>query len=148
MPMVLILIAIWFVKKHDPILSYVIGSAPIVGIAFVLWFWCRYEESKLKIKRIPEFVSKNLGKTAFGFFVIIFEILFLFFIIPWAMEGGKFELLRSVICINLSNQKLVTEPATDYEGLYWVNLNGARLEGGNPAHVRILHPYHHFVLPL
>ena len=131
LPLVLILIAILSVKKHDPILSYAIGSAVVVGSAVVLWFWCHYEGSKLKIKQLPKFVLKNLGKTAFVFILLVFEILFLFFIIPLAMEGGEFKWLNPFIYVDLSYQKLITEPEKDYKGLFWGNFNKAHLAGAD-----------------
>lgn len=131
LPMVLILMACWFIKKHDPILSYVIGFAPIVGTLIILEFWSRYEEVKFGIRQIRKSIFENLAKIILASVVLIFELFFLIFVIPWSLEGGRFEWLRPFICVNLSYQKLVTEPETDYEGLFWGNLNKAHLEGAN-----------------
>ena len=132
LPIVLMIIAYWYVKKHDPILSYVVGLIPIVSTLIVLWFWCHYEGVKLNIRGMLTLILNNLGKSSLATLVIMFEVFLLFFIIPWAMENGKYQWIRPWICVDLSYQKLVTEPEkTDYKELYWVNLNGAHLEGAN-----------------
>jgi hypothetical protein len=129
LPIVLILFSFWFVKKHDPVLSYVIGATPILGTLIVLYFWFHYEAVQYKLRpertknqRFFRFIRKIIGKSVLAFSVIIYEILLLFFIIPLANEGFWSR-------VDLSYQKLVTEPNVDYEGLYWANLNGFHLEG-------------------
>jgi uncharacterized protein YjbI with pentapeptide repeats len=122
--LVLILFALWYVKTHEPIWSYVVGSAPIVGCMVIFWFWLHYEPGKLR---------KSTWRKVFSFvgfsFVISFELWLFLFLIPWAREGGKYEWIRPFICVNLSYQDLVTEPKKDYKGLFWGNFNEARLEG-------------------
>ncbi len=127
--LVLILFALWYVKKHEPIWSYVVGSAPIVGCMITFWFWLRYEPGKLR---------KSTWRKVFSYvgfsFVISFELWLFLFLIPWAREGGKYEWIRPLICINLNYQNLVNEPKKDYEGLFWGNFNKARLEGARLIH--------------
>jgi uncharacterized protein YjbI with pentapeptide repeats/MFS family permease len=55
LPLVLFLIAIWFVKKHDPFLSYIVGLSPILGAFVVVFFWCQYEDTQMR-----EFFRRNL----------------------------------------------------------------------------------------
>jgi uncharacterized protein YjbI with pentapeptide repeats len=142
LPLVLALISTWFVKKHDPKLSYTIGVAPIVGTIVVLWFWCQYEDVKFRVLQIPRFLLENWGKNVLLFVVIAYEVIFLSLIIPMANEGfpglilypakdylGLKQDLKSWFCVDLSYQNLVTEPKKDYEGLYWGNFNEAHLEG-------------------
>jgi hypothetical protein len=140
LPLVLALISTWFVKKHDPILSYIIGLAPIAGTVVVLWFWCQYEDVKFRVLQIPRFLLLNWGKNILVFVVIAYEVIFLSFIIPTANEGfsqvtkdtkGYEKYLKPWFCLNLSHEKLVSEAETDYEGLYWANLSEAHLEGAN-----------------
>lgn len=122
--LVLILFALWYVKKHEPIWSYIVGTAPIVGALVTFWFWFQYEPGKLRRSTWSKIFS-------FGGFslVIAFELCLLFFLIPWAREGGKYRWVHPLICVNLSYQNLITKPKTDYKGLYWGNFKEARLEG-------------------
>ncbi len=140
-PIVLLIICTWFVKKHDPILAYIIGVTPILGAIIVLWFWFRYENIKFKIWQILKLIPNNLGKSVLMFIVVIYEIVFLFFIIPSANAGfpqiGQIKSnknkilypLKSFFCIDLSYQKLTTEGETDYKGIYSVDLYKVHLEG-------------------
>jgi hypothetical protein len=124
LPIVLILFSFWFVKKHDPILSYVIGLTPIFGTLIVLYFWFHYEAVQYKLRPERTKFQRFIGKSVLAYFVIIYEIVLLSLIIPESNKG-------SVVGVDLSYQKLVTEPDVDYEGLYWANLNGFHLEGAN-----------------
>jgi len=128
LPVVLILFAVWFVKKHDPFWSYVVGLFPMVGTSVILCFWCYGKRSSLL-----ELIRKDLGKTVLAFTVLIFEIFLLCLVIPRASRGDIEELgVRwSWTCVNLSNEKLITEQNIEYEGIYWVDLRGVRLEGAN-----------------
>jgi len=134
LPIVLILFAFWFVRKHDPLWCYVVGMLPIAGTFVVLYFWCRYEDTQVrsgtKIGPILAFVRKNGGKTVLASIALLFEVSLLFFIIPWAFEGGKSG-LNPWICVDLSYQKLITEPSIDYKTIYWADLRGAHLEGAD-----------------
>lgn len=141
LPLVLAIISTWFVKKHDPILTYIIGLAPAFGAIIVLWFWLRYENVKFKKSQILKLILNNLGKNVLIFIVVAYEIIFIFFIIPCANEGfpqvGRYEsnenktlyLLKSFFCVDLSYQVVVTKPDVDYEETHWAVLNGVHLEG-------------------
>jgi hypothetical protein len=126
LPIVLILIPEGFLRKHDPFLSYVVGLIPVIGTAVVIWFWCLYEEVKLK-----RFVLRNPGKTSLSIMVLLFGIFFNFFMIPWSFDGDKIGFLRPLLYVDLRYQMLVNEPNKDYETLYWANLAGANIQGGN-----------------
>ena len=118
LPVVLGFFAFWFVKKHDPFFSYIVGIIPILGAVIVLLFWSNYESSP--VKNIS--IRKNIGKIVLIILVIIFEVSLLCFIIPRANYLEFF-------CVDLSYQKLVTEPETEYKEICWVDLKGAHLEG-------------------
>jgi len=126
LPIVLIFFPLGFLRKHDPFLSYVVGLIPVIGTAIVIWFWCLYEEVKLK-----RFVRRNPGKTSLSIMVLLFGIFFIFFMIPWAFDGGKTGFLRPLLYVDLSYQKLINEQNKEYETLYWANLAGANLVGAN-----------------
>ena len=145
-PLVLIIISTWFVKKHDPILSYIIGSTPIFGTIIVIWFWNRYEKEpnkpkaqlKVKLKKfqILRFIAKNWGKNILILFIVLYEIA-LFSFITQAKEGfpdAYISHIKSFFCLDLSNQKIITEPDEDkdyYPQIYWLDLSNAHLEGAN-----------------
>lgn len=122
LPIVLILIAFWYIKKHDPILSYIVGIMPILGTIIVIWFWCQYQ------------IRKNRSKAALFLFYIILSIniFLIFYLIPLALDGGRNGWIFSEeVCVNLNSQKLVTEPEIDYKNIFWVDLSDAHLEGAN-----------------
>ena len=41
LPVVLMLLAVWYLKKHEPVLGSVVGLTPLVGTLVVLSFWAR-----------------------------------------------------------------------------------------------------------
>jgi len=125
--LVLALIAFWYIRKHEPILSYVVGSTPILGASVSIWFWMQYEPERWR--KIVSGWRVIYGISVFA--VVAFEVVLFMFLIPWAKEGGRYDWIRDLICVDLSYQKLVTEPEKerDYEGLYWGSLNMAHLEG-------------------
>ncbi len=139
LPIVLIFFPLGFLRKHDPFWSYIVGLIPVIGTAVVIWFWCQYEQVKLKrfLRRKPgktslkKFIRKNPGKTSLSIMVLSFGIFFIFFMIPWSIDGDKTGFLRPLLYVDLSYQKLINEQKLEYETLYWVNLAGANLQGAN-----------------
>jgi hypothetical protein len=63
--------------------------------------------------------------------IIVFEILVLAFIMPLALEGKKDGLLDSFLCVDLSYQKLITEPPREYRTIFRSELSNAHLAGAN-----------------
>lgn len=126
LPIVLALFPLWFVKKHVPVFSYIVGTLPILGTSIVLLFWCHYEgiQDKFKISQISKFIRSNSGKIVLAFVMLIYEASLFFYIIPYAKDIETF-------CVDLSYQVLINEPEKDYVGIYWLDLNGAHLEGAN-----------------
>lgn len=126
LPSVLIIFALYYVKKHDLVMSYYLGLLLLVGTLLVVAFRLKYEET-----RYFDYIKKR--KIGFGVLIILIfaESFFLTRIIPWSMEGGKHDFLKPWLCVDLSYQKLITEPDTDYEGLYWADFSGVHLEGAN-----------------
>lgn len=118
LPFVLILFAFWFVKKHDPNLSYIVGVIPLVGTYIIFFFKRRFEHAKTQ-----NFFLK-ISKALLVYMLIIFEIYLLFYIIPKSIEGR-------LIKVNLSYQILVEEPKDKYKTIYWQNLRNVHLEGAN-----------------
>ena len=107
-PVVLILISWWFLKKHDPLWSYILVILSFFGILVVYFFKYYYE-----------YIS-NLK------FIILVLITFLFFIfsliiIP-KINKGDFKRFN----IDLRFQGLVIEPK--YKARYWVDMQDIHLE--------------------
>jgi len=130
LPIVLNLNAFWFIKKHDFFWSYVICILSIIITLVVFWFWSKYEPKQWR-KPIRWMVMRLIAIC----FVFAFEGVLIFVLIPWAKEGGKGERydswLTRLVCVDLSYQKLITEPEKDkdYEGLYWGNFREIHMEG-------------------
>lgn len=132
LPIVLNLIALWHLKKHEPFWSYVVVLLSIFGTAIVIWFWWKYESTQWRKKTIK---WKIINVLSF-FLILVFGFCLLFFLFDWAKEGGKekwlnIRWLEPILCVDLSYQKLINEPKTDYEGLYWGNLHKSHLEGAD-----------------
>jgi uncharacterized protein YjbI with pentapeptide repeats len=87
LPLVLALISAWYIKKHDPIMTYTIGVSPILGTVVVLCFWFHYEDIKLRMRQLPRLMLRNPGKTALLSVVVMFEVVILILIIPMAING-------------------------------------------------------------
>jgi uncharacterized protein YjbI with pentapeptide repeats len=137
LPIVLMLFSLWISKKHETGLSYLLGLFLFFGTVVVLFFWRKHRHSNL------------LEQLLLAIIVLIFGISLLFFIIPWAKEGipwnkeevsmaenkppAQVELLARYIAkltnLDLSYQKLITEPKRDYGELFWQYFRGIHLEG-------------------
>lgn len=138
LPLFLFLVAFKYVKTHEPVLSYVIGSTPIMGTLFVLGFLRSFKTfpKRKSLKRMILLVISVLS-------VIAIELFLLFFLIPSAREGlfprefrGNLEnFFKYIACINLSHQKLITEPEENHKNISWGNFKGVHLEGALLRHV-------------
>ncbi len=130
LPLVLVLNSLWFIKKHAPILSYVIGVMPILAVFVVFYFWRRYEFVHDKYEgnksSFLRYIRKNSSKVALSSFVILHSMFLLCYVVPLSNKGEG-------VNVDLSNQKLIEKPNPndDYDGLHWVDLNKVHLEGAN-----------------
>jgi len=65
LPLVLMLFSFWYLKKHEPILSYVVGGMPLLGAFAVILFWY-FNESRQKaensIFQFKKFIRDNAIK--------------------------------------------------------------------------------------
>jgi hypothetical protein len=136
LPMVLVLFAIVFIKKHDPVLSYVISGLPLVGIGLVLWFHSLLHGQEYSLEETDEAAHKNSKLLHWLLLVIpaaslfLFELFLLFYLVPVANSGKPPGRLWSRTCVNLSFRNLVTQPKDeDSKSLYWIDLRDAHLEG-------------------
>jgi uncharacterized protein YjbI with pentapeptide repeats len=137
LPIILMLFSLWIIKKHETGLSYLLGFFLCFGTVVVLFFWRKHKHSNL------------IEQTLLVSIVLIFAVSVLFFLIPWAKEGipwenkqvggientspARVELLAQYIArwtnLDLSHQKLITEPENDYGELSWLYFRGIHLEG-------------------
>lgn len=132
LPLFLTLVAFKYVKTHEPVLSYVIGASPILGTLVVLGFWKNFK-SFAEDKSLRRTILRVIPVLS----VIIAELFLLFFLIPWAREGQFPKLyagriggfFRQISCVNLSHQRLVTEPEEGHKNLSQRNFERIRLEG-------------------
>lgn len=137
LPGVLLLFPMWFIRKHDPVLSWVIGMLyPLIGTGLIIWFWCQHES--LKITFSKAFWFRNYGKSILGGLMILFGLVLFpmgnylaFSGIRLKISGTNIEPITQYLHIDLRYQKLIEEPRQDYETLYWLDLNGFHLEGAN-----------------
>lgn len=131
LPLALIFIAFLFIKKHEPVWSYVVGSMPILGTAAVLVFWRLVSSSSWRKSR-----ARTLLRSGGLAIIMAVELFLLFFLIPWANNGLSAKTvnmvsdrIRPLFCLDLSHQQLVKEPIIDHEGQNWGDFRDAHLEG-------------------
>jgi uncharacterized protein YjbI with pentapeptide repeats len=133
MPIVLSLFSYLVFKVHNPVLTYIMGALAIIGTLLVLYFWAQYEDSSrnynFKDMFIIPFTQRHAGKITLFSFVVLSQA-FIFMLINFITVEGSFN-GSAFGNVDLSYQKLVSEPKVDYKGLYWGNLKGIHLEGAN-----------------
>ncbi len=127
LPLVLILFPLWFLQKHDPILTCLLGFFPLLGISIVLYFWRFFAYGSFK-----ELFQKSKGSIILVFIVFVFEIFFYSYMIPKAFDGSARDGFWSPrLYLDVSYQKLINEQNEEYKSLYWINLQDANLQGAN-----------------
>lgn len=133
MPIVLLLNSLWYIKKHAPVLSYVVGMLPLIGTIIVILFWNYYEfgRGKCKAKKQLQLIRSSTPKSMLVIAVAVIEMVLLFIFIPFSFDGDVSDFIRPLLCVDLSYQKLVTEENVSYNTLHWVNLQGVHLEGAD-----------------
>lgn len=132
LPMVLMLLSAWYLKAHDLLWGSIIGIVPLIGALVVTAFWQHYQQPaeyrfKFDLPNFKSFLKTNRDKQALLGMVLLYEILFFALFVPSARKGEP--LLGAWPCVNLSYQNLTHEER--FRNLYWLNLGGAQLQGGN-----------------
>ncbi len=127
LPVVLMILALWYLKKHEPILGSFVGLMPLVGTMAVVSFWAKQPGRKIQLHR-PQRILVGV--------VLLFEIYFFGVFVPRAFRGEN--IIGAWPAVDVSHQNLVTKQDTSFTTLYWVNLRESRLEGANFTGV-ILH---------
>jgi hypothetical protein len=134
LPLTLLIFAIWFIKKHEPFLSYIVTFLyPVIGTAIVLFFWCTYEGVKLKR------LKRDWGKIILAFLVLIWQAFILLFIIPVSRQGIPFDesgfkwkvarCFKSLMYVDLKYEILFTDRSSKNNTTYWRDFENSHLEG-------------------
>ena len=126
LPLVLFIISLWYIKKHDPVLSYVLAVIPALGTGVVILFWQHYASAEK-----GSFTKRHKSRLGLLSLVLIVEYFLIFSVIPAALKGNRTDLLGWWTNVDLSYQSLVDENMKDYKTLPWVDLKGVHLEGAN-----------------
>ena len=116
LPVVLMVLAFWSVKKQDPVLAYSLGIVPMIGTALVITFWTHYEPN-------PS-VFKSYGKSLLLASVLIFELLLVGWVVPSTLKG---EFLR----IDLRGHSFPLGATLKGARLVGADLVGSSLEGAD-----------------
>jgi uncharacterized protein YjbI with pentapeptide repeats len=122
-PVVLILVTYWFLKKHIPFWSYVMGLVPGIGVGIVIYFWSQYDDH-------GHWMWGKKDRILMISFVFLFELYINLFAIPRSLDGKK--TLGAGFFLDLSHEVLITEKNSEYD-VPWLELRGVHLEG---AHLR------------
>lgn len=142
-PVVLLLFSLLSVKKHSMTLTTIVCGYQFLAVALTVYFWKHFYSTR-NARSHPELTTRFLGGL-----LILCNCAILFVLAPQASRGsfvlaGEHALpvralliisqpLRKVTTVDLSYQVLITEQKNEYD-TYWVDLEGARLEGANLKH--------------
>ncbi|MFQ5633011.1 MAG: pentapeptide repeat-containing protein, partial [bacterium] len=138
LPLVLMVLALSYLKKHEPVLGSIISLMPLIGTLLVLGFWRGY--SKVEIPELSNESTKpawrliKLGRSQriLLAIVLLFEIVFFAVLRPRALTGEK--IVRAWVWpnVDVSYENLISKQDTTFATLlYWGNFNGAQLQGAN-----------------
>jgi uncharacterized protein YjbI with pentapeptide repeats len=144
LPILLILNAIWIIRKHNSFLSYSVSFISLFGIFIFILFWLKY--NKMPIREI--FRKQSILFPITTGLIIIFYISLIIILIPWVGKGrhfgfwsdyyrppyspGIFERgLNYFLFFDFRREVLSVKPSKDYQGIYWVNLSNTHLEGAD-----------------
>jgi len=143
LPLVLILFPLSSIKEHSLMLTSIVGLYPLITAVIVIFFWKHYQVPSGQI-RLNRAIRLLIA------FIVFASLLIIGYLSPKAYWGRfgppDVELttnasvstffpaaLRRLITVDLSYQVLVTEQKNEYD-TFWVDLEGARLEGANLKH--------------
>ena len=143
LPMVLLLFAIWSVRKHSLWLSYWVCAYPPLALIAVTYFWSKYKERRAARSALHGMRSLIITTLAIDLGIVAYVVPVANFGLfsTWennqtgatALHAQWNQLIRELTCADLSYQVLITEQKKEYD-TYWVNLEGAHLEGANLDH--------------
>jgi uncharacterized RDD family membrane protein YckC len=130
LPAVLMILALWYLKKHDPLLCSIVGMMPLLGTVLVAAFWTYYQHSsgfafQFKFGQLKQFLKTHKDKGTLLALVLLFEIYLFAVFMPRALRGEN--IFGTWPGVDLSYQNLTG----NREEVYWVNLRDADLQGAD-----------------
>jgi uncharacterized protein YjbI with pentapeptide repeats len=126
LPLTLSVYPIWYLKKHDPIMSYIIGIFPVAGFALMLFFKNRY------FYFLPRTGLMKMATALVGTIFILLGLVFFSIIIPGVLRGDLNN-------IDLSYMEISSETSANNQAAYWLDINRIHLEGANLTSTVIKH---------
>jgi uncharacterized protein YjbI with pentapeptide repeats len=123
LPIVLALMNLRYVYKHDPI-SYWLNLLPMIAMGMVLYFWNLFENATWQ-----GYLRSHLGKCTLMLVTLLYVATMHGHMIPQAMRGNKALFSRLAFNIDLSYQGLVAKPP--FEATYWADFRGMNLRGAD-----------------
>lgn len=133
LPMVMLFNAFWYLRTHELFLSHIVGATAALGSLVVFCFWRRHGKSRRKRS-----ILKWFARWGIIALVLMIEVCLFLYFIPNAQKGnipGKFgqnplgRSLVRLVRIDLSHQRLVSEPSVEYHGSFLEDFKRVRLEG-------------------
>jgi len=134
LPTVLMFLALWYIKKHDPVLSGIVCLMPFIATLLVIGFYINYYNPskgafKFNPSQIKDFLKNNKDMRIMLVTVLLLEIYIFSVFMPRALQGER--IFGSWPAVDLSNQNLVNKQDEEFKTVYWVNLRNAKLQGAN-----------------
>ncbi len=131
LPVVLMFLAWWYLKKHDPVYTSIVGAMPLIAAFFVISFYLHYQQPdcKLNWKLIKSGFKKYRNIQIMVILVLIFEIHFFVVFTPVALRGKR--ILGGWPAVDLSYQNLVHKEDAEFKTVHWADLSNAQLQGAN-----------------
>lgn len=126
LPIVLHFFSLWFIKKHHPILIYIIGFLPVLGTCAVLYFWLKYDNIEYKLEKY----KKLLGKLSMFFLMIIYQIFYLTYLVPSAFSGES-KFFKNFLYLDLNYKLLSNYSDKEHDLKFLLDLSNTHLEGAN-----------------
>ncbi len=135
LPLILMLFPMWYIRRHEPVFTYLVILFQFISIGLSYWFWINYEKVKMPpglMKKLI-FAWQNSGIVLLIAANTVFVFVYIFIMCPLAFSGKakNFPFLSNLLYVDLSYQKLIEEPLQDYKNLYWLDLSGIQLQGAN-----------------
>jgi uncharacterized protein YjbI with pentapeptide repeats len=143
LPLILILLSIFVVKKHSLGLSAYMIAVTCLGLAVVAFFWYHQQrliEQKQSVSFLFSFITIIASISAVVMLIWLnvaaLNLKMLWFEKPWDDSiAGIDRLIRNVTFADLSYHLISDKPISDKE--FWVDLKGSHFEGANLSYTKL-----------
>ena len=122
LPIFLIFVCLKTLKKHDPLISWVLLFCLLIGTSAVVFFWILNSQNQHKKKKFVYYIIIP--------FITLFAFCYIFCMSEF-FEKKKPPFLHGILLADLQREKLIREEDEKYESLYWIDLNSSNLMGAN-----------------